>query len=52
MNNIYDACLATNFVYNYFGKFSVRQVGEIVVNDIKIVAERFGPHQKDKMPEI
>ncbi len=52
VNNIYDACLATNFVYNYFGKFSVRQVGEIVVNDIKIVAERFGPHQKDKMPEI
>lgn len=51
INNIYDACLATNFVYEFFGKLSPKQYGEVFLNDIKIVIDRYGPHKKVKLPE-
>lgn len=52
VNNIYDASLATNFVYEFFGKFSVKKYGEILSNDIKIVAEVYGPHKKVSLSDI
>lgn len=48
--NVYDACLATNFVYEFFGKFSSKRYGEIIANDIKIVAGKYGPHKKVSLP--
>lgn len=50
--NIYDASLATNFVYNFLGKFSVRQCGEILINDLKVVKEKYGYHKKTDLPNI
>lgn len=52
INNIYDASLATNFVYEFFGKFSFRQFGEIITNNIKIVNEKYGYHKKINLPQI
>ena len=52
VHNIYDAALATNFVYEFFGKFSCRKIGELIKNNAKIVCDRFGPHKKRKMPTI
>lgn len=50
--NIYDASLATNFVYEFFGKISFRQFGEIISNNIKIVNEKYGYHKKINLPRI
>lgn len=50
--NIYDASLAVNFVYEFFGKFSCRQFGEIISNNIKIVNEKYGYHKKINLPRI
>ena len=52
INNIYDASLATNFVYEFFGKFSLKQCGEIISNNIKIVNEKYGYHKKKNLPSI
>lgn len=52
VHNIYDAALATKFVYEFFGKFSCGQIGDLIKNDAKIIIERFGPHKKDKMPIV
>jgi hypothetical protein PPSC2_c4905 len=50
VNNIYDACLATNFVYKFFGKFSAMKCAEVVRNDIKIIVDKYGPHRKLSLP--
>ena len=52
INNIYDASLATNFVYEFFGKFSFKQCGEIITNNIKIVNQKYGYHKKTNLPNI
>lgn len=52
IRNIYDASLATNFVYNFGGKFSIKQCGEILINNIKIVKRKYGYHKKIKLPPI
>lgn len=50
--NIYDACLATNFVYEFFGKFSLMYIGKILCNNIKILLNRYGYHKKDKISNL
>lgn len=50
--NIYDASLAVKFAYEFFGKFSYRQFGEIISNNIKIVNEKYGYHKKINLPRI
>ena len=50
IHNIYEASLAVNFVYEFFGKFSGKYYGEILSNDIRILFDRFGPHKKIKLP--
>ena len=52
VNNIYEAALATPFVYEFFGKFSHRQIGELIKNNTKIVYDRYAPRKKDNMPTI
>lgn len=52
INNIYEAALATNFVYEFFGKFSYRKIVELVKNDTKIVCDRYAPRKSDKLPSI
>lgn len=52
INNIYDASLATNFVYEFLGKFSFKQCGEIIINNIKIVNQKYGYHKKTNLPNI
>ena len=52
VNNIYEASLATNFVYNFFGKFTLRQIKEILVNNTKIISERYWKQQTESLPKI
>lgn len=51
IHNIYDASLAVNFVYEFFGKFSVKQFGEIITNNIKILNDKYGYHKKENLPQ-
>lgn len=52
INNIYDASLATKFVYNFFGKFSIRDIREIFINSVKVINARYGYLKKIKFPKI
>lgn len=52
INNIYDASLAVNFVYNFFGKFSPKDIGKLLVNEVKIANAGLGPHKKVDFPNI
>ncbi len=51
LNNIYEASLATNFIYNFFGNFKIRDMFSIVVNTCKIVFARYGYFKKIHLPE-
>lgn len=46
IHNIYEASLATNFVYHFFGKFTAKKIGELLLNDMKIIHSRYGYHKK------
>lgn len=52
VNNIYDACLATAFVYNFFGTFTAKKIGDIVINGIKIVNNKYGYHKRISFEDI
>ena len=52
INNIYDAALATNFVYGFFGTFSLKDIGEMFANSIQVITARYGVHKKIDMPHI
>lgn len=52
IHNIYEASLATNFVYEFMGKFSIRQCGDILINNMKIVKDKYGYHKKMHLPQL
>ena len=52
INNIYEASLATNFVYNFFGMFSIKEVMEMFCNSVQVVTARYGYHKKTNLPNI
>lgn len=52
INNIYDASLATKFVYEFFGTFSSHEVSEMLRNSMQIVNARYGFHKKINFPSI
>jgi len=52
INNIYDASLATNFVYEFFGKFSIKVIGEMFINSIQVVNARYGYYKTTNLPKI
>lgn len=51
INNIYDASLATNFVYNFYNKFSCRFILTFIKNSFKILL-RSRNFTKEGLPEI
>ncbi len=52
INNIYDASLATKFVYEFFGRFSAKEIGEMIINSMQVVNARYGYHRKTDLPSI
>lgn len=52
LNNIYDASLATTFIYHFFGKFRIKQLILMLVNSGKIVLARYGHFEKKDLPII
>lgn len=51
MSNIYDASLATNFLYNFYNIFSLKLLWEMVVNSFKVL-RRAKQYRIEKLPEI
>lgn len=51
INNIYDASIATNFVYNFYNRLSINLLIRGFVNSFKIVL-RSKLHKKEKLPQI
>lgn len=52
IHNIYDAALATNFVYEFFGSFSAKELCEMLGNSVQIINARYGIHKRTSLPEI
>ncbi len=52
INNIYDASLATNFVYDFFGIFSIREFIEMLINSVIVIYARYGYHKTTNLPKI
>lgn len=52
IKNIYDASLATKFVYEFFGTFSTKEIGEMLRNSMQVVNARYGLHKKTSLPSI
>lgn len=52
INNIYDAALATKFVYEFFGTFSIKDMGGMLTNSMQVVNARYGIHKKISLPDI
>lgn len=51
INNIYDASLATNFVYNFYNKFSIKMLVNLIKNTYKII-RRTKRYDIEKLPQI
>ena len=51
MTNIYDASLATNFVYNFYNIFSFKLLRELIVNSFKVI-RRAKQYRIEKLPEF
>lgn len=51
VNNIYDASLATNFVYNFYNRLSLRLLVDGFINSFKIVLRSIF-YKKEKLPQI
>lgn len=51
INNIYDASLATNFVYNFYNKFSFRLFVELINNTYKVF-RRSRKYKIEYLPKI
>ncbi len=51
MSNIYDASLATNFLYNFYSIFSLNLLWELFVNFFKVV-RRAKQHKIENLPII
>jgi len=51
INNIFDASLATNFVYNFYNKVSVREVFVFIRNTLRILI-RNKKYRREPLPQI
>ena len=51
INNIFDASLATNFVYNFYNKLSIKEIITLVKNTFKIVI-RSRQFKIERLPNI
>lgn len=51
INNIFDASLATNFVYNFYGKISFKEILKFVKNSIRILI-RNKKYKPEQLPNI
>lgn len=51
INNIYDASLATNFVYNFYNKFSFKLFIELIKNTYKVL-RRSKKYKIEYLPKI
>ena len=51
INNIYDASLATNFVYNFYNKFSFKLFFELIKNTYKVI-RRTKKYKIEYLPKI
>lgn len=52
IDNIFDASMATNFIYNFIGKFRFRHLITLFVNSCKIVLARYGFFKKVALPQV
>lgn len=51
INNIFDASLATNFVYNFYNKISFKEVFVLIRNTIKLII-RNKKYKREDLPQI
>ena len=51
INNIFDASLATNFVYNFYNKFSLKLFIELIRNTYKVL-KRSRKYKIEYLPKI
>jgi glycosyltransferase involved in cell wall biosynthesis len=51
IENIYDASLATNFVYNFYNKFSIKMLVNLIKNTYKII-RRTKRYDIEQLPQI
>jgi glycosyltransferase involved in cell wall biosynthesis len=51
INNIFDASLATNFIYNFYNKISFKEIIELVRNTIRIII-RNKTYRLEHLPKI
>ena len=51
INNVFDASLATNFVYNFYNFFSIKQIWKLIKNQIAVVRREHNV-KYEKLPEL
>jgi glycosyltransferase involved in cell wall biosynthesis len=51
INNIFDASLATNFVYNFYNKISFKEVFVLIRNTLKLII-RNKKYKREALPQI
>ena len=51
INNIYDASLATNFVYNFYNRVSFKAIIDFIKNTLKVIIRRKS-YKVEKFPTI
>ena len=51
INNIYDASLATNFIYNFYNKISIKAIIQLIKNTYRIFI-RHRSYKIEQLPQI
>ncbi len=51
INNIFDASLATNFVYNFYNKISIKEIFVFIRNTLRILI-RNKKYRRESLPQI
>ncbi len=51
INNIFDAAIATNFVYNFYNKISIKEIFVFIKNTYKVII-RNKKYRRESLPKI